>query len=114
MASKDLAEDWLYEQKEHDKDFRDVLERRPCAKCERAVEWLIRKGAGTNVDQGCQCAIPDEWIDGLARQLEAAITDRQAEFMAALKEGPDTSDVAEMLAERGRARREMGERKGAA
>lgn len=107
-----LAEDLLTAQADYSRSLTALLDGRSCASC-------------AAMEQTCFCPIPDEWIDALASELEAAVGDRCIEWLRTLKEGrppvmfvveweardlEDTGDVQDMLAEMGQARRDLGER----
>ena len=96
-----LADDWLDQQSRLNKDFAAFLD---------------------STLEPSQC-IPTKWADALASELEAAISDRQGVWVETLiagrpydtplvewehRELDKTQDVAEMLAEMGQARRELG------
>ena len=64
-----LAEDCLMSEA-----FSEYLDGRDCAPC-AAMEQL------------CRCPVPEEWIDALAGELDAAISDRQGEWLETLIAG---------------------------
>lgn len=72
---RSMAVEWLCEQAQFDRDFAFLLDERPCTSCHALDE------------PRCDCPIPDEWVDDLARELEAALSDRCGEWMEALKAG---------------------------
>ncbi len=73
-ALRSMAEDWLYEQTQFDKDFVALLNARTCTPC-------------ASLEQTCRCPISDEWVEALAREFDAAISDRRIEWLQTLKDG---------------------------
>jgi hypothetical protein len=72
-----MAVEWLEEQAEVDDGFRALLERRRCSTC-------VFDGSQRNP---CECPIADEWVEALASEFDAAISDRRIEWLQTLKEG---------------------------
>ncbi len=70
---RQLAEDWLTAQADYSRSLTALLDGRSCASC-AALE-----------QPKCFCPIPDEWIDALAREFQAALEDRGREWLEVRK-----------------------------
>ena len=85
-ALQSMAADWLYQQAELDPDFAALLDNRPCAPC-AALEQEPPFGSPSPPRRVCRHPITDEWVNALANEYEAAISDRQGEWVETLIAG---------------------------
>lgn len=63
-----VAEDWLTARADYSRSLVALLDGRSCASC-------------AAMEQTCRCPIPDDWIEDLALEFEAALEDRAREWL---------------------------------